>query len=324
MAKIKKYLDTIQSGNTEDAVAVVVSHRFALDTRRFGTEAIRRELLCDLLELGSLSAPTRVTDARRRSQLLLTLLSDFPGSLFAPAALQEAKSLEAFFADPEYSFHILRAEARLHTECDRAFPAIRQMLKSAWRTADIHCVAEAHMAIAIYYGGRGEHTRAWRWYWGTIKKLCKMREICPHCLGKAFLGAAGESLNCHDCRMTDNLLLKAYLIGQVIPDRKMQFTALFLLSSHLATHESIDDGVACAIVAARLAKETWPEDEETGLSAMLAELVADHGRETVTEALKRVEDQNAGSVLGELVRLYKLESFIKNLDLKPSTAGDHW
>jgi hypothetical protein len=324
LVEIKKYHDAIQSGNIDEAVALLTSHRFALDLRRFGADAVRRELLCEVLELGSLSAPTRVTDPYSRSQLLLELLGDFPGSLLATAALQQAKSLEASFADPAYSFHVSRAEARLHTACDRALPALKRMLVCAWRTADIHRIAQAHKAIATYYGDRGEHTRARRWYWTSIRMLCKMREICPHCLGMAFLGAALESLNCHDCGTTDNRLLKAYLIGQVIPDRKMQFTALFELSRHLAAHKSIDEAVACAVVAARLAKDTWPEDEETGLSAMLAELVAENGRETVAESLKQVEDRNAEYVLGDLVRLHDLESFTKKLGLKPSTYGDHW
>ncbi len=324
LPEIKKYLDAIQSGNTGAAVAVVTSHRFALDVRRFGTEGIHRELLCDLLELGNLSAPTRVTDPYLRSKLLLNLLSDFPGSLLAPAALQEAKSLEALFADPVYSFSVSRAEARLHARCDRALPALKQMLVCAWRTADSHRKAMAHSAIATYYGDRGDHKRALRWYWTSITMLCEMREICPHCLGNAFLGAAGESLNCHDCGTTNNRLLKAYLIGQLIPDRKMQFTALFKLSSHLAAHEAIFEAVACAVLAARLAKATWPEDEETGLSAMLSEIVAGHGRETVAESLKRIEDRKPESVLDELVQLHELESFTNSLDLRPSTFGDHW
>ncbi len=324
LPEIKKYLDALHSGNTDAAVAVVTSHRFAVDMRRFGTDAIRRELLCDLLELGSLSPPTRVTDPYRRSQLLLELLSDFPSSLLAPAALQEAKSLEASFDSPKYSFHVARAEAHLHSRCDRALPALKKMVVCAWRTADIHRIAEAHRAIATYYGDRGEHARARRWYWTSINKLCKMRDICPHCLGLAFLGAAGESLNCHDCGTIDDRLLKAYLIGRVIPDRRMQFTTLLKLSGHLAAHKAIDEAVACAVVAARLASETWPEDEETGLSAMVAELVASRGREAVAESLKRVEGRRAEAVLDELIRMYKLEAFTTSLDLKPSSAGDHW
>src|SRR6185436_8802590 len=131
LPEIKKYLDALHSGDTNAAVAVVTSHRFAVDMRRFGTDAIRRELLCDLLELGSLSPPTRVADPYRRSQLLLELLSDFPGSLLAAAALQDARSLEAHFNSPEYSFHVARAEARLHSRCDRAHPALKKMLVCA-------------------------------------------------------------------------------------------------------------------------------------------------------------------------------------------------
>jgi len=295
-----------------------------LDMRRFGMQAIQRELLCDLLELGSLSPPTRVTDNYQRSRLLLELLSEFPESLLGPAALQEARSLESSFASPEYSFHVARAEATLHTRCDRALPALKRMLKSAWQSRDIHRIAEGKRAIAGYYGERGEHARARRWYWLTINTLCMMKEICPHCLGSAFLGAGGESLNCHDCETTDDRLLKAFLIGEIIPDRRMQFTALLKLSGHLAAHRAVDEAVACAVLAARLGKETWTEDEEMGLPAMLAELIANCGREAIADSLARVEAAGAATFVAKLVSLYKLNGFTKSLDLKPSSAGDHW
>jgi len=321
---IKKYLDVIHSGNAEEAVEAVTSRRFMLDMRRFGMQAIQRELLCDLLELGSLSPPTRVTDKYQRSRLLLELLSEFPGSLLAPAALQEAQSLESSFTSPEYSFHVARAEAELHTHCDRALPALKRMLNSAWQSRDIHRIAEAKMAIAGYYSKRCEHARSRRWYWLSINSLCMMNEICPHCLGSAFLGAAGESLNCHDCETTDDRLLKAFLIGEVIPDRRMQFTALFMLSGHLAAHRAVDEAVACAVLAARLAKETWAEDEETGLPAMLAELVANCGREAIGDSLARVEAAGAATFVAKLINFYKLGEFTNRLNLKPSSAGDHW
>jgi len=60
LAELKNYLDVIKGSDIRAAVATAVSHRFATDMRRFGTDSIRRELLCDLLELGSLTPPTRL------------------------------------------------------------------------------------------------------------------------------------------------------------------------------------------------------------------------------------------------------------------------
>jgi Domain of unknown function (DUF4062) len=324
LPEIKNIFDALQQGDTDKAVDLVTSHRFALEMRRYGTDAIRREILCDLLELGGLSLPTRVTDKSRRSQLLFSLLSDFPQSLLAAAALEEAKSLEVVFNKPEYSFHVARAEARLHVRCDRSHPALRKMLLSAWRSRDRHVLAQARQTVASHYGTRGQHFRAVRWYWKSITILCGMKDICPHCLGLAFLGAACESLSCHNCAMTDDRLLKALLIGRIIPDRQLQFSSLHQLSGHLAAHNALDEAVACAVVAARLASETWLEDKETSLSAILAELVAKQGRETVTKSLKRVEATGAESMLDALIHRYKLEGFTQSLDLKPSSAGDHW
>ena len=323
LPEIRKYLDAVTSGDVAEAIRVLTSHRFLLDMRRFGTESIHRELLLDLLELGSLAPPKRVVDDLARSRLLLELLSTFPDSNFAGAALREAQTLEETFAKPEYSFHVARAEAELHARCPRAIPALKRMLKCAWATADAHRVAEGHQAIARYYGSRGEHLKSRRWYWRSISTLCRMVDICPHCLGAAFRGAAGESLNCQDCRTTDNRLIKAYVIGKVIPDRMMQANALAALCAHLAAHAQLDQAVACAVLAARLSRESVPESTETGLPSLLADSIVRYGRGEVSAVLHRVES-HAEAILNELIELHEATDFAASLSLKPSPSGDHW
>ena len=123
--------------------------------------------------------------------------------------------------------------------------------------------------------------------------------------------------------MTDNAFLKAYLIGQVIPDREMQIRALLGLSSHCAAHNELDESVACAVLAARLAKEARPRNEESGLPAMLANLIAENGRSAISEATQRVGD-NAGDLLKLVIDRYQLNNFVRSLGLRPSSAGDHW
>jgi hypothetical protein len=323
LPQFKTYLDAVHGGDFSTAVNIVTSRRFVLDMRRFGKESVHRNLLLDLLELGSLSGPTRVIDPSLRSRLLLELLSEFQESNFSAAALHEARTLEEQILSPEYSFHVARAEAQFHTSCSKAQPALIRMIRYARVTGDLHRVAEGRRAVANYYSSRGDHQRAKRWYWRSIQKLCKMPEVCPHCLGKAFLGMAGEELNCHECATIDNRLLKAYLAAKIIPDRAMQAKALIMLSQHLGSHNQLDDSVACAVLAARLAKQTRPEDDESGLSAILAELILQHGREAISEVLHRIETE-ADVVLNRLIELHQVGGFVKGLGLKPSPAGDHW
>ena len=65
----------------------------------------------------------------------------------------------------------------------------------------------------------------------------------------------------------------------------MQIRALLGLSSHRAAHNELDESVASTVLAARLAKEARPGKEESGLPAMLANLIAENGRSAISEAL---------------------------------------
>ena len=323
LAEIKKYWEALRSGDVKAAVEVVRSRRFTLDMRRFGTEFVHRELLQNLLELDTLATPTLVTTPHLRSQMLLQFLFEFSNSIFASAALAEAKELEEQIDHPTYSFNVARAEGRLHRDCGKALPALKRMLRYARATGDPHCVAEGRRAVGDHYSHRRVHSRARRWYWLSIEAVCRMQEICPHCLGAGFLGLADQTWECQDCRMTDNAFLKAYLIGQVIPDREMQIRALLGLSSHRTAHNELDESVACAVLAARLAKEARPRNEESGLPAMLANLIAENGRSAISEATQRVGD-NAGDLLKLVIDRYQLNNFVRSLGLRPSSAGDHW
>ncbi len=82
LPEVRDYLRAINSGEAKRAVEIVTSRRFVLDMRRFDAQPIHMELLCDLLELGSLSPPTHVIEVSLRSRLLLQLLSEFPESAF--------------------------------------------------------------------------------------------------------------------------------------------------------------------------------------------------------------------------------------------------
>lgn len=320
---LKEYLELINSNHIAEAVDLIVSHKFGRDMKRHGTESIHRDLVRDLLELGKLEEPARVTDSYLRSRLLLTYISDFQDSSFVGKALEEAKELENEICHPHYTFHVARSEAKLQSKFETALPALKRMLRAAHEMDDIHEIAEAMRAIAESYSKmQGDHQKAKRWYWRSIQTLCKMEDICPHCLAMAFLGAADEELHCEECGTTNNRLLKAYQIGVVIPDRRIQASALVQLSRHLDAHDYIHEAVACAKLAARFTECILPTDPEHGLEAILSQFVVKRGRDQIANVLSEVEGKEE-SYLQLLIEEHKVEHFAKQLKLQPSTAGDH-
>jgi hypothetical protein len=320
---LAEYFAAVKGDDIDRAVDVVTSHKFTVDMRRFGMRSVHAEILRDLLELDRISPPSRITDARHRARLLFEFLDHFRSSTLSAAALTEAQQLQSTIIGPDYAFALAKREASFHKRCDKAVPALKRMLRAAWGTGDLHTRAQGYRAVANYFDDLGQHERSLRWYWHSIHMLCAMAVVCPHCLGMAFLGAAANELATHDCSRVNDRLLKAYLIGPVVPDREMQAAALESLSSHFAQHDQLDEAVAVAVVASRLNRELSPVAEDGRIEVVLAAVAVAHGHQVVSDALSRVEGR-ADAILGALVEEYKLGEFTASLDLRPSTSGDHW
>lgn len=320
-------LEALASGRWNDAANALYSRQFRLDMKRFGLEDLYLALLRDLLELGSLAPPTRILEASQRSKMLLTYVEAGGNTLSTQVALEQAASLEGTINHPHYSFELARHRAQMiiadSGRYELAIPVLKRLLRCGKQTNDPHLIAQSKASVAHYYSCKGDHRRALKWCWKTIRNLIRVRDTCVFCLCNAFLAAGNEHIACGDCDLINDRFGKALMIALMIPNRSRQVQALHGLAQHLCWHDDLRHGIAAYVWLSRLSREMDPSSEDADLGNILGELVVKHGSDTVQNHLKDVQGQ-AEKLVMEALAPYHLENFTTKLELKPSKAGDHW
>jgi len=323
----KVLFDAFAAGKWNEAAALLSSREVILDMRRFGLGNLYLSLLRDLLELGSLAAPTRITEPKLRASLLLKYVRSAGDSFAAGVALEQAAALESTVKDKHYSFDVVRAKAEsIITESRRfdiALPILKNMLRCARTTRDLHVVAQGMCTVGMNYSLKGNHTRALKWYWKSITILCWMPEMCPFCLCDAFIAAGNEHMALGDCTLANDRFGKGLMIALLIPNRDRQAKALHCLARHLTWHNELRAGIAAYVWLSRVCKEIDPRREDADLNVLLGEAVVKYGWNLVEQYLREVEG-NPQEVLEKALLPYELKDFTKKLKLKRSYAGDHW
>lgn len=315
------------AGKWLEAGNMLSSRETILDMRRFGLGGLYRALLRDLLELGSIAQPTRITNPKMRARLLLAYVRVARESFSGTVALEQAAALQEIVGDKHYTCEILRAKAEaLFTETGRfnlAVSILKKLLRSSRATRDLHVVAESFITVGAYYSSRGNHAKALRWYWKCIDAMCWMPEMCPFCLCDAFIAAGAEHMALGDCTLANDRFGKGLMIALMIPNRDRQAKALHCLARHLTWHGDVKAGIAAYVWLSRTCREIDPRREDGDLNILLGETVVKHGREAVEKCLREVEGQPQRIVESALAP-YELKTFTANLRLKPSAEGDHW
>ena len=125
------------------------------------------------------------------------------------------------------------------------------------------------------------------------------------------------------CILANDRFGKSLAIARIIPSRIRQIQALHFIAKHLAHHGSVREGISPYVWLARLSAESDPSSEDANLSLLLGELSVRYGRDVIKTHLRNVEGR-AEQVVDEALAPYELDKFVRELGIKPSSAGDHW
>ena len=287
-------------------------------------------MLAELLELPSLTPPSKITDPTLRVRLLMELHDSNPYSLVGRAAFDEANLLVEKASITVYEFHIARRWATLAVSghCDRhALQSLKKMLRCARKTGNTHNKAEAAVTVGRYYRWVNDHKRAKRWLLRSVANLRKDAPSCPFCMCTAFMELGHETIGTTasgaDCSFGHECLAKAFLIARAIPDRSRQAAALRAMADHFDAHDGTTEAVASLLLAAKLMREASPSDETADVTKLLGPMMARHGREAIRSEMQAVE-HTAEIVVNNTLAQFKLESFVESLCFQETPCGDHW
>jgi tetratricopeptide (TPR) repeat protein len=307
-------------------VELVTSRRFAMDMRRSGIMTVYKAILQDLLEMGSLQEPTKVTDPIQRSYLLTAYIDHFHDSVSMYAAIAEAESLETVINHPRYTFQLTRAKSVAEYRAGRlkrAIEELKKLLRCARALRDAHVRGQACRIVGEFYAHAQAFDRALRWQWKSIRALLVEVETCPFCLARAFCEAGKAHACLRECTLATDRLGKALMIARAIPDREAQAVILTSLAQHYDNHEMLREAVASYVWASKLSHEADPESEASDINLLLGDVIQRRGREQVSEAIRDVRER-ADQIVLESLRPYNLDGFTAALEIRPNAAGDHW
>jgi tetratricopeptide (TPR) repeat protein len=322
----KRYFDAVNQADYESAADVVLSREFTLDMQRHGLGLVHQAMLADLLGIGGRSSSGQIADLKLRARLLLRFVAGSRGTLSGSVALEEALRLQNLINDAHYSFEVAKEQVRSTIESNRydlAKLLLKRMMKCADKTGDLHALAQAQEPFGDFYRAQGNHKKALKWYWKEIETICKMPDMCPFCLSDAFRLAGNELMSLGKCILANDRFGKSLAIARIIPSRVREIQALHFIAKHFAHHGSVREGIAAYVWLARLSAESDPSSEGANLNLLLGELSVRHGRDLIKAHLKEVEAR-AEQVVDEALAPYQLDKFVRKLDIKPSSAGDHW